>query len=41
MLSFLDSFGIEPQMAHEARLLGRADVVRRARDMIARVTCEC
>lgn len=41
MLSFLDSFGIEPQMAHESRLLGRADVVRQARDMIARVTCEC
>lgn len=41
MLSFLDSFGIEPQMAQEARVLGRADVVRQARDRIARVTCEC
>lgn len=40
MLSFLDSFGIQPQRAYES-LLGRADVVRQARYMIAHVTCEC
>ncbi|SDA14226.1 trypsin-like peptidase domain-containing protein [Sphingomonas sp. NFR15] len=41
ILSFLDSFGIEPQMAHGNAVIGRAAVVRQARDMIARVTCEC
>jgi len=41
ILSFLDSFGIEPQMAHGNAVIGRAAVVRQARDTIARVTCEC
>ena len=41
MLSFLDAFGIEPQMGRESAVLGRAAVVRQARDVIARVTCEC
>jgi len=41
MLSFLDAFGIEPQMAREASVAGRAEVVRRARDFIAKVSCEC
>jgi S1-C subfamily serine protease len=41
MLSFLDSFGIEPQMAHDPSAIGRAAVVRQARDTIARITCEC
>ena len=41
MIAFLDSFGIEPQMARETRPVGRADVVRQARATIARITCEC
>lgn len=41
ILSFLDAFGIEPQMAHDPAVIGRAAVVRQARDFIARITCEC
>lgn len=41
MLSFLDAFGIEPQMARETATIGRAAVVRQARGFIAKVTCEC
>jgi S1-C subfamily serine protease len=41
MLSFLDSFGIEPQMGRDGAAIGRAAVVRQARDVIAKVTCEC
>lgn len=41
LLSFLDAFGIEPHMARETSVLGRAAVVRQARDVIARVTCAC
>jgi S1-C subfamily serine protease len=40
MLSFLDAFGIEPAMAHDAAQIGRAAVVRQAREAIARITCE-
>ncbi|CAN5366765.1 trypsin-like peptidase domain-containing protein [soil metagenome] len=41
ILSFLDSFGIEPDMARDAAPIGRAAVVRQARDTIARVSCTC
>lgn len=41
ILSFLDSFGIDPPMAHDTVQIGRAAVVRQARDTIARITCEC
>ncbi|UYY59290.1 trypsin-like peptidase domain-containing protein [Sphingomonas sp. S2-65] len=42
MLSFLDAFGIEPQMARTTdQPVGRAAVVRQARDFIAKITCEC
>lgn len=41
MLSFLDAFGIEPQMAPATEPpVGRAAVVRAAREVIARVTVE-
>ncbi|KQM19623.1 trypsin-like peptidase domain-containing protein [Novosphingobium sp. Leaf2] len=42
ILSFLDSFGIDPPMAgRDPQILGRAAVVRQARDAIARITCQC
>ncbi|MEN2749116.1 trypsin-like peptidase domain-containing protein [Sphingomonas sp. T9W2] len=42
MLSFLDAFGIEPHMARATdQAIGRAAVVRKARDVIARITVEC
>lgn len=45
ILSFMDSFGIEPPMAQYSPTgpsqIGRAAVVRQARDTIARITCEC
>lgn len=42
ILSFLDSFGIEPPMAgRDPQILGRAAVVRQARDTIARIACQC
>ncbi|MFC4256242.1 trypsin-like serine protease [Altererythrobacter xixiisoli] len=42
ILSFLDSFGIEPPMAGpNPHIIGRAAVVRQARDAIARISCEC
>lgn len=42
ILSFLDSFGIEPPMAaRDPVTLGRAEVVRQARAAIARITCQC
>ncbi|WP_159981553.1 hypothetical protein [Novosphingobium sp. 18050] len=45
ILSFLDSFGIEPPMAQYCPTgpsqIGRAAAVRQARDTIARITCEC
>lgn len=42
ILSFLDSFGIEPPMAgRDPVILGRAEVVRQARAAIARITCQC
>ncbi len=42
MLSFLDAFGIEPQMAPaDGRPLGRAAVVRDARAVIARIAVQC
>ncbi len=41
ILSFLDAFGIEPQMARDTAAIGRAAVVRQAREAIARITCTC
>lgn len=41
ILSFLDAFGIEPQMARDTATIGRAAVVRQAREAIARITCTC
>lgn len=41
MLSFLDAFGIEPLMARDTATIGRAAVVRQARETIARITCTC
>lgn len=42
ILSFLDSFGIDPPMGgRDPQILGRAAVVRQARDAIARITCQC
>lgn len=42
ILSFLDSFGIDPPMAgRDPQILGRAAVVRQARDTIARIACQC
>ncbi|SEJ12264.1 TerD domain-containing protein [Sphingobium sp. AP50] len=42
ILSFLDSFGIEPPFARpDPAIIGRAAVVRQARDTIARISCTC
>lgn len=42
ILSFLDSFGIDPPMAGpDPQILGRAAVVRQARDTIVRIACQC
>ncbi|MDE8652320.1 trypsin-like peptidase domain-containing protein [Novosphingobium album (ex Liu et al. 2023)] len=42
ILSFLDSFGMElPVAGPDPRIVGRAAVVRQARETIARITCEC
>ncbi|WFU14427.1 hypothetical protein [Bradyrhizobium sp. CB3481] len=41
IISFLDCFGIEPQMEREAATIGRAAVVRQPRETIARVACKC
>jgi S1-C subfamily serine protease len=41
ILSFLDAFGIEPEMAFDAAAIGRAAVVRQMRDSIARINCPC
>lgn len=40
ILSFLDAFGIEPRMTHEAAAIGRAAVVRSMRGAICRIACE-
>lgn len=39
--SFLDAFGLEPQLSTAVAPLGRAVVVRQARDAIFRITCTC
>ncbi len=41
ILSFLDSFGIEPQMAHDSAAIGRTAVVAASRGAIARIACQC
>lgn len=39
--SFLDAFGLEPQMSPHTQPLGRATVVRRMREAIFRIDCSC
>lgn len=39
--SFLDAFGLAPQLSDRVATLGRADVVRQMRDAIFRVACTC
>ncbi|WP_230769246.1 trypsin-like peptidase domain-containing protein [Sphingomonas sp. Leaf4] len=41
ILSFLDSHGLEPQMAHDVTPIGRTAVVARTRSAIARIACQC
>ncbi len=39
--SFLDAFGIEPQLAGPSAPIGRAEMVRQARATIYRIGCTC